>query len=145
MKHTAFFSSFLTPFVLLLAFSWLANSACAATFSGPHQVKSYIVGGYGLHVELSPTPPQCLAHWEGTQFVLVRTHTDFKSIVASVLTAHNTGKSVYIWHNVQGDGTCGFSNQFEHRCDSSPIVLSFQTPFRVIAKGRIHRFTKGPL
>ncbi len=111
MKHTKPVLRMTRPPAFLLALSCLANSALAATFSGPHEVKSFIVGGYGLHVELSPTPSQCVHTWEGTQFVLIRAHADFKSILASILAAHNSDRPVFVWHNAQGDGTCGFSNQ----------------------------------
>lgn len=87
------------------------SPAYAATFSGPYEIKSVIVGGYGVHVEVVPTPAGCTSSWEGTQIVVLREYVLFKELLAGVLSAQAQGKPIMVWHDPQGNGTCGFGNQ----------------------------------
>ncbi len=88
-----------------------ANSAQALTMDGPYKIKSVIIGGYGAHLEVSPTPPSCTTNWEGTQIVVKRDQVNFKDLLAGFLSAQSQDKSIMIWHEPQGTGTCGFGNQ----------------------------------
>lgn len=96
-----------------LGSSLIASMACAGTFGGPYEIKSFIVGGYGLHVEVSPTPSGCTSSWEGTQFVVPKTQSNFSDMLSATMAAHMVGKPVIIfWGNtVQGNSSCGWGNQ----------------------------------
>jgi hypothetical protein len=100
---------FLTAvFAVLLA---SAASVAGAVTTGPHVVRSVIIGGYGVHVEVSPAPAGCTSEWTGTQLVLLKSSPLFKELLAGLLAAHGQGRSILVWHEVQGNGNCSFGNQ----------------------------------
>lgn len=112
LKHK---KNFLRKTQFLLVSTLLASmtSYVQAATTGPYAIKSVIVGGYGLHIEVSPTPTECTVSWEGTQFVILRTNTHFKELVSGVLSAQAQAKPIRLWHEPQGSGTCGYSHQLE--------------------------------
>ena len=90
----------------------IGSIAQASTFGGPYQIKSVIIGGYGAHLEVLPNPIGCTTNWEGTQFVITRDQVNFKDLLAGFLSAQAQSKPIMAWYDPQGNGSCGFGNQF---------------------------------
>ena len=97
--------------IILFATILMSSVCLASSITGPYQIRSIIVGGYGAHIEVTPAPPGCVSNWAGTQFVIISDASNYKDLLAGVLAAQAEGKPVMAWHDPQGDGTCSFSNQ----------------------------------
>jgi len=86
------------------------NTYAAVLFNG-FTVVSVMPSGQGLHVQLSPTPAQCVGNWWGNQFLVKKETDNYSGLSATILSAYMSGKRIRAIHYSEvGDGTCSYGN-----------------------------------